>query len=61
MLTTSQMKTITTAIGAFFSQQSSNLGAASAASLLGFLPILIVYIFLQQYFMKGMVAGAVKG
>lgn len=61
MLTTSQMKTVTTAIGAFFSQQSSNLGAASAASLLGLLPILILYIFLQKYFMKGMVAGAVKG
>jgi raffinose/stachyose/melibiose transport system permease protein len=33
MLTTSDMKTITPAIGAFFSQQSSNMGAASAPSL----------------------------
>jgi raffinose/stachyose/melibiose transport system permease protein len=61
MLTTSSMRTITTAIGAFFSQQSSNLGAASAASLMGMLPILLAYLFLQQYFMKGMVAGAEKG
>lgn len=61
MLTTSDMRTITTAIGAFFSQQSSNLGAAAAASLMGMLPILIAYLFLQQYFMKGMVAGAEKG
>ncbi len=61
MLTTSDMRTITTAIGAFFSQQSSNLGAASAASLMGMVPILLAYIFLQQYFMKGMVAGAEKG
>ncbi len=61
MLTTSEMRTITTAIGAFFSQQSSNLGAASAASLMGMLPILIAYLFLQQYFIKGMVAGAEKG
>lgn len=60
MLTTSDMRTITTAIGAFFSQQSSNLGAASAASLLGMLPILITYLFLQQYFISGMVAGAEK-
>lgn len=60
MLTTSDMRTITTAIGSFFSQQSSNLGAASAASLLGMLPILVTYIFLQQYFISGMVAGAEK-
>ncbi len=61
MLTTSDMRTITTAIGAFFSQQSSNMGAAAAASLMGMLPILLAYLFLQQYFMKGMVAGAEKG
>jgi len=61
MLTTSDMRTIAPAIGAFFSQQSSNLGAAAAASLIGLAPILIAYVFLQRYFMKGMVAGAEKG
>lgn len=61
MLTTSEMKTITPAIGAFFSQQSNNLGGASAASLLGMLPVVVMYIFLQKYFIKGMVEGAIKG
>ena len=61
MLTTSDMRTIAPAIGAFFSQQSSNLGAAAAASLIGLAPILVAYLFLQRYFMKGMIAGAEKG
>jgi raffinose/stachyose/melibiose transport system permease protein len=61
MLTTSDMRTIAPAIGAFFSQQSNNLGAAAAASLIGLLPILVAYLFLQRYFMKGMLAGAEKG
>ncbi len=56
-----EARTVTTAIGSFFSQQASNMGAASAASLLGVLPILIVYLLLQKYFIKGMVDGAVKG
>jgi raffinose/stachyose/melibiose transport system permease protein len=61
MLTTSDMRTIAPAIGAFFSQQSSNLGAAAAASLIGLAPVLVAYLFLQKYFMKGMLAGAEKG
>jgi hypothetical protein len=46
--------------GAFFSQQSSNLGAAAAASLMAVAPVLIAYLFLQKFFIKGMVAGAEK-
>ena len=58
LLTTPETRTIAPAIGAFFSQYSSNLGAASAASLMGMTPILIAYLFLQKYFINGMVAGA---
>ena len=60
LLTDPDRQTIAPAISAFFSVQSSNLGAASAASLLAVLPILVVYLFLQKYFIKGMVAGAEK-
>ena len=60
LLTDPTKQTIAPAISSFFSIQSSNLGAASAASLLAVLPILVVYLFLQQYFIKGMVAGAEK-
>jgi raffinose/stachyose/melibiose transport system permease protein len=54
------VKTIAPAIGSFFSTQSSNLGAAAAASIMGVVPVLIAYLFLQRYFIRGMVAGAEK-
>ena len=60
LLTDPEKQTIAPAIGTFFSVQSSNLGAASAASLLAVMPILVVYLFLQKYFIKGMVAGSEK-
>jgi raffinose/stachyose/melibiose transport system permease protein len=60
VLTDPAVKTIAPAIGGFFSTQSSNLGAATAASLMGFVPVLVAYLFLQRYFIRGMVAGAEK-
>ncbi|MCU1584646.1 MAG: carbohydrate transporter permease [Microbacteriaceae bacterium] len=60
VLTDPAVKTIAPAIGAFFATQSSNLGAAAAASIMGFVPVLIAYLFLQRYFIRGMVAGAEK-
>lgn len=55
-----KMKTITLAISSFFSQTTSNLNAASAAALLAILPVVILFLFLQKYFIKGMVDSAVK-
>lgn len=60
VLTDPAVKTIAPAIGSFFSTQSSNLGAAAAASIMGVVPVLIAYLFLQRYFIRGMVAGAEK-
>lgn len=60
ILTDPAVQTIAPAIGSFFSTQSNNLGAAAAASLMAVAPILVAYLFLQKYFMKGMVAGAEK-
>jgi hypothetical protein len=54
------VKTIAPAIGSFLSTQSSSLGAAAAASIMGFVPVLVAYLFLQRYFIRGMVAGAEK-
>lgn len=60
ILTDPSVRTIAPAVGAFFSQESSNLGAAAAASLIALTPVLLAYLFLQKFFMKGMVAGAEK-
>jgi multiple sugar transport system permease protein len=33
----------------------------AAASLLGILPVMVMFLFLQRYFVSGLTAGAVKG
>lgn len=33
----------------------------TAAALLGSLPVVMVYMFFQRYFVAGLTAGAVKG
>ncbi|WP_313639107.1 carbohydrate ABC transporter permease [Paenibacillus sp.] len=55
-----EYKTVTLAISSFFSQTTSNLNAAAASALLAILPITLVFLFLQKYFIKGMVDSAIK-
>ena len=56
----SSLRTITLSIASFFSQDSSNLNAAAAGALVVILPVIIIFIFLQKYFIKGMVDSAIK-
>lgn len=51
------VRTTAPAIGTFFASQGSNPNAAAAAALLTVLPVLVAYLILQRYFIKGMVAG----
>lgn len=60
ILQSSRLRTVTLAISSFFSQTTSNLNAASAAALLAIFPPVVCYLFLQKYFIKGMVDSAVK-
>lgn len=60
ILTDPETRTIAPAIASFFSLQTSNLPAAAAASLIALVPILVAYLFLQKYFVQGLV-GAEKG
>ncbi len=43
------------------SMEGTNYGLMAAAVTLVVVPVIIVYIFLQKYIIKGMTAGAVKG
>lgn len=45
----------------FFGSRASEYGYAFAGMLIASLPVIILYVFLQKYFIKGMTAGAVKG
>lgn len=60
-VSSNQLKTMTVAIQGLFSQQTSDYSTAFAAIVLSVLPIAILFIFLQKYFIKGMTVGAVKG
>lgn len=59
-LQASKMRTIPLAIASFFSQTTSNLHAASAGALMAVLPMMLIFLFLQKYFIQGMVDSAVK-
>lgn len=52
---------ITVLLNQLTSQEGTNYGLMASAVTLVVIPILIVYIFLQKYIIKGMTAGAVKG
>lgn len=39
---------------------SINWGMLTSGSIVGILPILILFLFLQKYFVKGMMSGAIK-
>ncbi len=56
-----QLKTLTVAIHSLFSAQSSDYTTAMAAIVISVLPIAILFLSLQKYFIKGMTVGAVKG
>lgn len=56
-----QLKTLTVAIQSLFSAQTSDYSTAMAAIVISVLPIAILFISLQKYFIKGMTVGAVKG
>lgn len=60
LLTDQAYQPIAPRIASFFAQQSSNMGVGAAAALISALPIVVVYLFFQRYFIAGMVAGAQK-
>lgn len=55
------VQTITVALAGFFGQNQSNLSLVAAAALMAVLPMTIVFLFLQKYFIQGLAGGSVKG
>lgn len=60
ILQRSSMFTVTLQISSYFSAAKSDYGGAAAAAVVGMLPIVILYVFLQKYFIQGAVDSAVK-
>lgn len=55
-----EMKVITLAIATFFGISGANPNVAAAASIIAVLPVIFLYLFLQKYFIQGMVESAIK-
>ncbi|MDR1771161.1 MAG: carbohydrate ABC transporter permease [Hungatella sp.] len=60
-LKTEGKKTLQLGLKMFISQYSSEYGLIMAASVLSLIPVLIVFLSLQKYFVEGIAATGVKG
>ena len=61
ILTQKDLYTIPISTKVFYGTYSTDIGLVMAALLLAMLPILILYLFLQKFIVKGVTSGAVKG
>lgn len=60
-ISTDSMRTITPAIMLFKGANTVDWGGLMAASVLAVLPVALIFLFLQRYFISGLMSGAVKG
>ena len=56
-----QLRTIPLSQYGFFGQYNNEWGLALAGLILGVIPVILFYIFMQKYIIKGIMLGAVKG
>lgn len=54
------MMTITLVIKSFFGSVMNDYGQAAANAVIGMLPLIILYLFLQKYFIQGQIDSAIK-
>ncbi|MFC0272607.1 carbohydrate ABC transporter permease [Metabacillus herbersteinensis] len=57
----SAMHTITVSLASFFGQNQNNLNLVAAAAIIAMLPMTVLFLFLQKYFIAGLSSGSVKG
>lgn len=61
LLNSARTPTLMVGINSFFGEYVSEYGYAFAGIILASLPVSVLFLFLQKYFIKGLTAGAVKG
>ena len=59
-VTDDAMKTLPVGLTSFSTQFSTDYGAQMAGALLSMLPMMVVFMALQRYFVRGLTAGALK-
>lgn len=60
-LTKTELKTIQIGIRMFISQYSQEFGLIMAASVVALIPVLIVFLILQRFFVEGIASTGLKG
>jgi multiple sugar transport system permease protein len=60
-ISTDSLRTITPALLLFKGANSVDWGGLMAGSVIAVLPVALIFLFLQRYFMSGLMSGAVKG
>jgi multiple sugar transport system permease protein len=60
-LTRTDLKTIQIGLRSFISQYSSEYGLIMAGSVVALIPVLIVFLSLQRYFVQGIASTGIKG
>jgi raffinose/stachyose/melibiose transport system permease protein len=61
MVTDEGLRTAPLGLSFFQGRNTSDLTLMAAGSVIVALPVVIVYVFLQRHFIRGMLSGAVKG
>ncbi len=61
MVSDESLRTAPLGLSFFQGRNTSDLSLMAAASVIVALPVVILYVFLQRHFIRGMLAGAVKG
>jgi raffinose/stachyose/melibiose transport system permease protein len=60
-ITRQQSRTLPLAIQFLVSDQYFDIGILATGLMIATLPVLVLYLFLSEWFVKGMTAGAIKG
>ncbi|MCC8046625.1 MAG: carbohydrate ABC transporter permease [Clostridiales bacterium] len=60
-LTKNELKTIQIGLRMFISQYSAEYGLIMAASIIALIPVLIIFLSLQKYFVQGVASTGIKG
>lgn len=60
-LQSDEVKTLTVTISSFFGENANNLNLVASAAMIAMLPMVILFLFLQRFFIEGLASGSVKG
>jgi multiple sugar transport system permease protein len=60
-ITADELKTLPVGLSIFHTEFRTDYGVQMAGVLLSVLPFMVVFLFFQRYFIKGLTVGALKG